>query len=247
MNAAIVPVTLALNIRRPSAWVAADADGCAPKVAATYSPQDIAEWRADFGFARRQHSLARFGYTDEELLEWRRPFDELASAQGIDFSAFETFVARKYSLVIPEEQLAQKVQFFWQQFDKDGNNFIDFGEFIVAGFLFDVASVKEAIRKEGVQKVFEHYAVEGFISDAEMWQLMLDFRFFVSTATDVRKLMSVADMDTDGLVGESDFLQWVESEDTGELNKKSIKRGGKSEGQSRRTVPPPVPDDDDDE
>lgn len=219
--------------QRPKAW-----EECGGS--SSYTQDDIAAWRADFGFARRQHSLAQFGYTDDELLEWRKPFDELASDSGIDFDAFALFVTRKYSSSISADHLVQKVQFFWQKFDVDRNNMIDFGEFIVAGFLFDVALAKEKIRAEGIEDAFRRYAVDGFMGEPHMFELMCDFRFFVSTATDVHKLMRVADQDRDGLVSLSDFVQWASSEDDGLGDQ--IRRG-----KTRRAVPrpPPEPEDDD--
>jgi len=206
-----------------------------------YTSDDIAAWRADFGFARRQHSLAQFGYTDDELLEWRKPFDELASDSGIDFAAFALFVTRKYRSSVPDDHLTHKVHFFWQKFDVDKNNTIDFGEFIVAGFLFDVALAKEKIREEGIEDAFRRYAVDGFMGEPHMFDLMCDFRFFVSTATDVHKLMRVADQDRDGLVSLSDFMQWASSEDDGLGDQ--FRRG---KMRRRAPRPPPEPEDDED-
>lgn len=204
-----------------------------------YTEADVDDWRASFGFAKRQHSLAQIGYTDDELLEWRKPFDELAKEERIDFDAFEQFVTRKYKGVLPEEMLKEKVQFFWAKFDRDGSNFIDFGEFIVAGLLFDVIWAKEKIIKDGIDQTFQKYAEEGFMMEPHFFELMCDFRFFVATATDVRKLMRVADKDRDGLVSLSDFRVWVESADMLEEHKK--RKGGK-----RAKLPPPPPEPDED-
>jgi len=235
---------------KPKGW---DSAAASEGGATAYTPEDIELWRASFGFARRQHSLAQFGYTDDELLEWRKPFDELASDRGIDFQAFDLFVTRKYRDAVPDEQLKQKVQFFWGKFDRDGNSYIDFGEFIAAGFLFDVTWAKEKIRQEGIEDAFTRYASDGFMAEAHMFELMCDFRFFVSTATDVHKLMRVADQDRDGLVSLPDFVHWASDEDVFELlgdgravaggmpdalDRKSRKRGG---GGKRRKSSPPIP------
>ncbi|CAK0852626.1 unnamed protein product [Prorocentrum cordatum] len=58
--------------------------GAASRAGRALRHRHVATWRAEFGFARRQHSLAQFGYTgpNDELLEWRRQFDELADGGG---------------------------------------------------------------------------------------------------------------------------------------------------------------------
>jgi len=190
----------------------------------TYSAEEIHRWRAEFRFPRRQHSLAEFGYTDEELGEWRKGFDGLTSQDSIDGfdgqhhdriskRAFQNYVSRKYDGLIPAALLKEKVGKFWLKFDRDHNDVIDFGEFMQAGLLFDVDYAKEKIRKDGEEATFNKYAADGFMAEAQFFQLMLDFRFFVATATDVRKLVRAADLDGDGLIDLSDFVQWVESGD----------------------------------
>jgi len=212
-----------------------------------YTPEDIMAWRAEFGFARRQHSMAQFGYTDDELLEWRAPFDELATDEGISFPKFERFVCRKYKDVIPDAQLAAKVQYFWEKFDRDRSNHIDFGEFIIVGLAFDIAWAKEKIRKEGIEETFMKYAENDFMIEPHFFQLMCDFRFFVSTATDVRKLVLLADQDRDGLVSLADFVTWAESPDFDMMHgtpksKRHRKGGGEGEGREKRPPPQPEPE-----
>mmetsp|Transcript_80929 Transcript_80929/g.179868 ORF Transcript_80929/g.179868 Transcript_80929/m.179868 type:complete len:314 (+) Transcript_80929:86-1027(+) len=224
---------------QPKSWE----DPHEPPVGITnlYSAAEVNSWRAEFGFARRQHSLASFGYTDDELREWRKPFDEVAQGNRIPFPVFEKFVARKYSGVISDERLAQKVRHFWAKFDQDHNDFVDFGEFISAGLLIDVDWAKEKIRKQGIEDTFTSYAEDGFMFEPHFFQLMCDFRFFVATATDVRTLMRIADKDCDGLVSLSDFVQWAGSEDLGEDLEAEVpqrprrrRRGG--------LAPPPEPE-----
>lgn len=219
---------------RPQAWDEAPAQR-------TYTQEDISAWRAEFGFSRRQHSMAQFGYTDDELLEWRKPFDELATEEGISYPKFEQFVCRKYTDVIPNAQLAAKVQYFWEKFDRDRSNFIDFGEFIVVGLAFDIAWAKEVIRKKGIEATFLRYAEDEFMIEPHFFQLMCDFRFFVATATDVRKLVLLADQDRDGLVSLSDFVQWAESADFDMMHGKTKKRRRGIAGDRTRS-PPPIPE-----
>mmetsp|Transcript_48745 Transcript_48745/g.137784 ORF Transcript_48745/g.137784 Transcript_48745/m.137784 type:complete len:284 (-) Transcript_48745:305-1156(-) len=205
-----------------------------------YTSEDIAAWRADFGFARQQHSLAQIGYTDEELLEWRRPFDAVAQDNRISFPAFERFVAEKYSGVIPDDQLAQKVRRFWDMFDVDNSNYIDFGEFIGAGILFDVDWTREKIRKQGVEATFTQYAEEEFMLEHQFYELMLDFQFFVVTETDARGFMLAVDNDKDGLVSLEDFVQWAENDELPTIKKFKSKK-------FQKTVPQPPGDDDSDD
>jgi len=216
---------------RPKAW-----EDAAREVP-WYTPEDIMSWRAEFGFARRQHSMAQFGYTDDELLEWRAPFDELATKDGISYPDFERFVCRKYKEVIPDSQLSAKVKYFWDKFDRDSSNHIDFGEFIIVGLAFDIAWAKEKIRKDGIEETFSKYAEDDFMFEPHFFQLMVDFRFFVATATDVRKLVLLADQDRDGLVSLADFVMWSESVDFDTTGAKR-KRRDKGGAQGPRSSPP---------
>lgn len=225
----------------PKAWEASESGRTDP---VEYSVADIATWRAEFGFARRQHSLAQFGYTDDELCEWRKPFDALATEQGIGFEAFEGYVTKKFRGSIPDDKLKEKLQSFWQQFDGDANNHIHFGEFIVASFLLDVMWSKERIRNQGIEDTFLNYAVEDFMAEPHLFDLMVDFKFFVSTATDVHKLMLVADQDRDGLVSLADFTQWASSEDDGLEDLNEARKGKRRRSPQRTAGPPPIPDDD---
>lgn len=205
-----------------------------------YTAEDVAAWRADFRFPRRQHSLAQFGYTDDELLEWRKPFDALArGANRISFSAFKGFVAQKYKNVIPDDQITDKVQIFWNKFDRDKSDFIDFGEFIDAGLMFDIDWAKEKIRQDGIEETFAKYSEDDFMIEPHFFQLMCDCRFFVATASDVRKLVQACDQDSDGLVSLLDFVQWVESPDFSDPIERVKQRplGGKVR------LPPPEPED----
>eukprot|EP00929_Paragymnodinium_shiwhaense_P109760 TRINITY_DN76283_c0_g1_i1.p1 TRINITY_DN76283_c0_g1~~TRINITY_DN76283_c0_g1_i1.p1 ORF type:complete len:323 (-),score=62.22 TRINITY_DN76283_c0_g1_i1:124-1092(-) len=188
------------------------------KLTRRYSDDDIQSWRATFRFPRRQHSLAHFGYTDDELLEWRQPFDELRDAdegEWVSFEAFERFVTSKYIDVVSEEELSAKVRHFWNEFDRDGSGFIDFGEFIGVGLSFDVDWAKEKIRQDGVEATFQKYSDNGVMAEPHVFQLMTDFNFFVATATDVQTIVAEADQDGDGLINLDDFAAWVRQQDAG--------------------------------
>lgn len=186
--------------------------------------------------------MAEFGYTDDELCEWRKLFDELACESGIAYEAYAVFIITKYRGVLPDEQLAAELQSFWQRIDKDGDNYIDFGQFIVASFLVDVRFTKEIVRQKCVEEVFRQYAVEEFMAEPHMFELMCDFRFFVATATDVHKLMQVADQDRDGLVSLADFKHWAASEDDGLEDLNEARKGMRRKAVHRSV--PPVPKDD---
>lgn len=207
-----------------------------------YTEQDCARWRAEFGFARQQHSLACLGYTDDELLEWRKPFDELALNNRISFAVFERYVKRKFSNVINDDELAEKIRCFWKMFDNDCSDYIDFGEFIKAGTVFDVDLTREKIRKRGVQATFMQYAEDELMVEPHFFQLMSDFNFFVVTTTDVQGFMKSVDQDKDGLISLDDFLEWAESDEL-----PTFKERFYSKKRSVVPLPPAEPDDDDDE
>lgn len=207
----------------PAAWA-----GKSDSTRHVYTDDDVTSWRSEFLFSMRQNSIVRIGYTDDELIEWRVSFDEVAHDNAISYSAFEHFVSKKYRGLIPDEKLARKVQIFWSKFDTDNNGSIDFGEFMSAGLLFDVDYCKESIRNDGIEETFMRYAEEGYMSEAHFFQLMVDFNFFVATATDVQKLIRAADKDDDGLVCLSDFVQWAEGvfDDTAYQYRRKRRKGG---------------------
>jgi len=178
-----------------------------------YTADDVEEWRADFLFGRhKQHSLSEgvVGYDDDELLEWREPFDKIAKDNMISKDAFESVVTKKYAGVIAKKRLTQKIAHFWRKFDQDESGCIDFGEFIHAAWSLDVDCCKEIIRREGIEEKFSHYAEDGFMSEGHFLRLMQDFKFFAIVESDVRKMVASADLDRDGLVCLTDFLQWAE-------------------------------------
>lgn len=225
----------------PKAWHAGEDPG-----AATYSAQEVAAWRSNFGFAMRQHSLAASGYTDDELVEWRKVFDVMAQDDQIAFPAFEHFVSKKWQGIIPDRELTAKVRYYWSKFDRDHNNFVDFGEFIGAGLLFDIDWAKNKIRRGNIQEVFAKYAEDDFMSEVGLFTLMCDFRFFVATATDVLKFVRNADEDRDGLISREDFVQWAESTEScfesAAYRDPWTTRPGKAA--SRKVLlPPPEPED----
>lgn len=178
-------------------------------------------------------------------MEWRKPFDELADTCGnrICYPGFETLVLRTYNGVIAEEQLQEKVRYFWERFDADKNNCVDFGEFISTGLLFNVDFAKEKIRKDGIEATFTHYTDDSFMAEPHFIQLMHEHHFFAVTETDVHKLMRIADQDRDGLVSLSDFVQWIESADEKlqPISKGSRRRGVAAKGRPK-LAPPPEPE-----
>merc|ERR550514_1730163 len=99
----------------------------------------------------------------------------------------------------------------WSRFDKGQNKeAVDFGDFLKAGFLFDVQRAKAKIQDLGPSKVFARYSdLEGHIDEAMVVKLMEDFGFSPVTTTDVRRVLREADRNRDGLLSETDFHRWV--------------------------------------
>lgn len=155
--------------------------------------------------------MASFGYDDDELREWRRPFDRLAKDNLIDKKVFHDVVVAKYDGVFDEANLENKANSLWQMFDRNKNGTIDFGEFIHAAFAFDVERAKEIIRMRGVDAVFDQYAEEDYMSEPHFYQLMVDFNFFATTERCIQKIVAKADCDFDGLVSREDLHEWVSS------------------------------------
>ncbi|CDJ59723.1 hypothetical protein, conserved [Eimeria maxima] len=89
--------------------------------AAAYDSQQIATWRENFP------SLKEF--SDEDLLEWRRVFDSFDTDGDGRLSRADLQKRAEFSL-----DKVQKIE----QYDKDKNNLIDFGEFVEA--LYEASS-----------------------------------------------------------------------------------------------------------
>lgn len=104
-----------------------------------------------------------------------------------------------------------------EQYDKDKNNLIDFGEFVEALYELDKEILKEGF--EGfsgvdVQLEFEKFAttdaqgkktlsIEGII------KLLKTNRFTCITKQDGKKMLKEIDLNRDGIVDLKDFQQWV--------------------------------------
>lgn len=206
-----------------------------------YTKEDIARWRATFRFPLQQHSLAKAGYTDDELVEWRKSFDQIAcgAEELISFTNFQELVRLRYGDALSEEAIKGKVTEFWTLFDADRSNSIDFGEFMKAGLYFDVDHAKEEIRLHGPEAVFQRYAAHGLMSESELFDLMADFNFLCITTTDMRKVLRAMDTDRDGLLSLSDFLAWADGADSG--SGLELPRAGARDSWER------APDDEDDE
>jgi len=156
------------------------------------------------------------------------------------YPGFQRLVLSSYQGVLPDDQLLEEVQRFWEQFDPHKKNSLDFGEFIGFGLLFNVTIAKDTIRKRGIEATFAQYADDSFMAEPHFMQLMSDHCFFVTTSTDVHKLMRMADADNDGLVSLSDFQTWVDTADmpmaAQQQPNTQTRRGG------RRVAPPPEPE-----
>lgn len=198
-------IGVGLRYRRPRVW-----DGT--KKANTYSGDDVAKWRTEFRLPFRPHSSGSSGsYTDEELLAWRAQFDEYALNEVITLTNFHKLVQLKCE-EIPPEQLPSRVMEIWKDFDEDQNNSVDFGEFMKAGLSFDIQYLKEKIAKQGPTEVFNQFQDDGFISEPGLFSLMQEFKFFVTTTSDMRKLLTIMDTDKNGLVSKQELIDFCSTE-----------------------------------
>lgn len=198
-----------LRYRRPKSWKG----GVPGRTGATeYTAADVKDWRTKHKLPKGQHSLGVVSYTDEELLEWRAQFDKFAKGEMISLSGFEQLVKDKLTGgELGEKEIPGKVLEVWGRFDKDQKNGIDFGDFMKADFLFNLERCKGDIERNGAEEVFSKYAVEGYIDEGGIFQLMEDHSFTVVSTTDVRKVMRMGDKDKDGVLGLSDFQAFLKS------------------------------------
>ncbi|CAD7970517.1 unnamed protein product [Amoebophrya sp. A120] len=203
-----------LRNRRPKVW---DGTGEVNRLKPVYSKDQVKEWRETFKMPKLQHSLGRPSYSDDDILTWRAVFDKYCSGQSgqINLTNFQKLLQEKYP-DIPEKELPSLVMRHWKQFDLDGNNFIDFGEFCKVSFKVDVSRMRESIfdggNKEKMKEIFLKYQEDGYITETGLFQMMEDYRFTCATTSDLRKLLSLIDKDKDNMLSELDFESWAKSE-----------------------------------
>eukprot|EP00397_Hematodinium_sp_SG-2012_P051451 GEMP01060297.1.p1 GENE.GEMP01060297.1~~GEMP01060297.1.p1 ORF type:complete len:237 (-),score=39.32 GEMP01060297.1:656-1366(-) len=201
-------IGVGLRYRRPRVW-----DGTQGNARTSYSEDDLKKWRKDFNLVYKSHSLGQSdsSYTNDELMEWRAQFDAFASNDHISLANFHKLVEQKCT-DLRKEELPSKVMQVWKTFDEDKNNVVDFGEFMKAGLNFDLQYMKEKILRDGVQNIFTRYMQDGFISEGGIFQMMQDFNFFVTTTSDMRKVIKILDLDKDGMVSKSEWEAWFETQ-----------------------------------
>lgn len=195
-----------LRYRRPRGW-----DG-ASRGDNEYTKDEVAKWRKEFNMPKLQHSLGNLSYSDEEVLLWREVFDKYAVQSGlINLSSFQKLMKEKYGDSIEEKRLPSLVMEQWVRFDLDGNNFIDFGEFMKASFTFDMDKCKADLQDiDGEkEKLFSDHAEDGFITETGILQIMEDKKFTCVTTSDMRKFLRVVDKDRDGMISQQDLDTWL--------------------------------------
>ena len=195
-----------LRYRRPRVW---SGDSVTSK---DYAKEDVAGWRKTFGFHSKKESNKEF-YTDEELLAWRSQFDANAAGKNtVSFGQFQKMVKDKFKGALEDKAIPSKVISVWNIFDKDHSNDIDFGEFIQCGMQFDMDCLKLHVQTNGIKEVFEEYANDGFLGEEEVFRLMEDKKFFLTSTTDSRKFIKQVDVDGDSLISRTDWDKWVASQ-----------------------------------
>lgn len=132
----------------------------------------------------------------------------------INLASFQKMMTEKIGDRIPAKEIPSRVMQVWDKFDVDGNNFVDFGEFLHASFDFDTQRLRNILNKYGAKNIFQQYQEDGFISEASLFTLMDEMKFTLATTSDCRKLIKDMDADKDGMISEQDMLSWSQRKNT---------------------------------
>ncbi|PFH37966.1 protein kinase [Besnoitia besnoiti] len=166
-----------------------------------YNDEEVEKWRESF--------LNLKPYDDKALRTWRQVFDSLDRDM-------DGYISRADLQKTPEFTLAKAHKL--KRYDTDGNNLIDFGEFIEALYNVDKQMFLESFEgfdQVDIQLEFDKYAVDEtsptkkHIPESRVAEMMLDHKFTCVTALDAKRLFQEMDVNHDGVIDLADFKEVV--------------------------------------
>ncbi|KAF4741031.1 hypothetical protein FOZ62_024836 [Perkinsus olseni] len=149
-----------------------------------YTEHHVKKWKSWMGSDYEK-------YKEDELIAWRRPFDELSKGGLINVNSFMKIVKNKVGRTVPPKSLHTYAMKLWREWDEDQSNFIDFAEFIHNMKNFDTHVLKTALREESkAADTFETYKNpdSGQLDEDGMFEIMAANNFLVTTTTDAEVL-----------------------------------------------------------
>jgi hypothetical protein len=155
-------------------------------------------------------------YSDEDLRTFYSEFEKYAEEDGMTVENFERMVVDKTALfgIQSEQYLDPTISTlsWWQTFDEDENNSVDFSEFVSRYPSMVRILLRRSVRASGAHAFFEAFAVEGKFTHESVLRAVATFGLDPYPKADVDKLMKqIAPHKQFG--DEEDIEFWANSED----------------------------------
>jgi hypothetical protein len=155
-------------------------------------------------------------YSDDDLRSFYSEFDKYAEEGGMTVENFERMVVDKTA-----QFGFQSIQYldptistlsWWQTFDEDENNSVDFSEFVSRYPSMVRILLRRSVRHSGAHAFFEAFAVEGKFTHESILRAVARFGLDPYPKADVEKLMKqIAPHKPFG--DQEDIEFWANSED----------------------------------
>jgi hypothetical protein len=155
-------------------------------------------------------------YSDDDLHSFHSEFEKYAEEGGMTVENFERMVVDKTALFGFQsvQQLDPTISTlsWWQTFDEDENNSVDFSEFVSRYPSMVRILLRRSVRLSGAQSFFEAFAVEGKFTHESVLRAVATFGLDPYPKADVDKLMKqIAPHKQFGDAEDIEF--WANSED----------------------------------
>jgi hypothetical protein len=155
-------------------------------------------------------------YSDEDLRTFYSEFEKYAEEDGMTVENFERMVVDKTALfgIQSEQYLDPTISTlsWWQTFDEDENNSVDFSEFVSRYPSMVRILLRRSVRHSGAHAFFEAFAIEGKFTHESILRAVATYGLDPYPKADVDKLMAqIAPHKSFG--DEEDIEFWANSED----------------------------------
>jgi hypothetical protein len=153
-------------------------------------------------------------YTDGELRSFHHEFEKYAERGEMNVENFERFVVEKTAPFKFQQDLDPTISTlsWWQTFDEDENNSIDFSEFVTRYPSMVRLLLRRSVRISGAQAFFEAFAVDGKFTHDSILAAVARYGLGPYPEADVDKLMKqISPFEHFGDLDDIEF--WANSED----------------------------------
>jgi hypothetical protein len=157
-------------------------------------------------------------YSDEDLRSFHSEFEKYAEGGEMNVENFERLVVAKSAHFgfqsVQREHLDTTLSTlaWWESFDEDNNNSVDFSEFVSRYPSMVRVLLRRSVRESGAQAFFEKFAVEGKFTHASILAAVAKYGLHPYPKADVEKLMK--QISPFGEFGDPEDIEfWANSED----------------------------------